>query len=184
MYTLIIQGICLLLWLFFMVIWYRSDPAGEVRRRGALAVPVPLLIAAVFVVAFIFPFGWAFFPLALAGLVIFLAGFLCALWSKATLGDCWSPGNEIRVMHEVVREVPYSLVRHPVYVSLVVMLLGTCLIFGSLTMLAATAVCAAILSFMAYMEERLLMEELGQGYLDYQEGVPFIVPRISNMWRD
>jgi protein-S-isoprenylcysteine O-methyltransferase Ste14 len=176
MYTLIIQGICILLWVFFIFLWYRSNEIYEVRRRGSSLVPVPLLIIALFVVSFIFPFGWAFFPLAIAGIIIQIFGFLFSLWAKGVLATNWSPGNAIMVNHELVTEMPYSIVRHPVYFAILVMSLGSSIVFGSLTMLGATLVMGFIFAAKAYMEESILKEELAQEYIDYQASVPFILP--------
>jgi protein-S-isoprenylcysteine O-methyltransferase Ste14 len=181
MYTLIIQGVCVLVWLLFLYIWYRSGEVYEVRRRGSTLIPVPLLIIALFVVSFMFPFGWAFLPLAIAGLVIQLIGFLFSQWAKGVLGTNWSSGNAIMVNHELATEMPYSIVRHPVYFAILIMCLGSSLIFGSLTMFGATLVIGLIFAGKAYMEEGILKEELGQEYIDYQEGVPFLLPGF--LWR-
>jgi len=178
MYVWIFKGICILIWIFFMIIWFRYSEYYEIRKRGASILPVPLLVLAFFVVSFVFPFAWAFFPISVIGLIIFTGGFLAALWSKGTLGDNWSPGNEIRMGHELITEIPYSLNRHPVYLSIVVMCLGSTLIFGSLTMLAATVIFAIILAVRAYLEERTLLEEFGQEYIQYQEEVPFMLPQV------
>jgi protein-S-isoprenylcysteine O-methyltransferase Ste14 len=167
-----------------MIIWFRYADYYEIKRRGASILPIPLLVLAFFVVSFVFPLGWAFLPISVLGLIIFLCGFIAALWSKGTLGDNWSPGNEIRMGHELVTEVPYSLVRHPVYFCLIVMCAGTAFIFGSLTMLGATVVFGIILVARAYLEERALLEEFGQEYLQYQEEVPFILPQMFSCLTD
>lgn len=183
MYVLIFKAICMLVWLLFMLIWIRTGEYYEIKRKGASILPVPVLIVLVFAVSFIFPFGWAFFPVSLLGLIIFLIGFLLAIWAKGTLGDNWSAGNQIKMGHELITEVPFSFTRHPVYFSMILMFIGSSLVFGSLTMLGATAVLTVILIVRAYFEEKTLLEEFGEEFVHYQEEVPFIVPRLLSLPR-
>jgi protein-S-isoprenylcysteine O-methyltransferase Ste14 len=130
------------------------------------------------VVSFLFPFAWAFLPVTVAGMLVFVFGFLWTQWAKSVLAFSWSAGNVITTSHELSREMPYSLVRHPFYFGVIIMLSGTALVFGNLTMMAATVVAIMLLLFNAMMEENMLKEEFGQEYSEYQEEVPFFVPRL------
>jgi len=180
MFSLICMGICIIIWIFFMLMWMRSTVAAEVRKQG-LPPPfvLPLLIIAFFVVSFIFPVGWPFIVFTIVGCILMLAGVFCAFWAQSSLGGNWVSGNAVLAGHELVREAPYSIIRHPFYFALLLMCLGSSFIFGSLSMIAATVIMALLLSVMAVLEERMLLEEFGTDYTEYQEQVPFIVPPVT-----
>ncbi len=180
MFSLICKGICLIVWAFFMLMWMRIAATGEIKKQG---IPpsflLPLLIIAFFAVSFIFPIGWTFIIFTIIGLVLFFAGVFCSFWAKVTLEDNWVSGNALITGHELVKEAPYSIVRHPFYFAISLMCLGSAFIFGSLSMLAATVVMTLLLSLMAILEERMLLEEFGTEYTEYQEQVPFIIPPLT-----
>jgi len=173
-YTLVLQGACILLWIAFIVLLMRSGNTAEQKRAGTIIFPLPILILAFFIVSFIVPFAWAFFPVSVVGMLAFLFGFLWTQWAKAVLGANWSSGNALMMSHEISREMPYSLMRHPFYFGLLIMFFGTALVFGNLTMIAATVVCSLLLAFNAMMEENMLKDEFGHDYIEYQEEVPFV----------
>lgn len=180
MFSLICKGICLIVWAFFMLMWIRAAAVSEIKKQGIPpAFLLPLLVIAFFAVSFIFPVGWTFIVFTIIGLVLFFTGVFCAFWAKVTLEGNWVSGNALVAGHELIREAPYSVVRHPFYFAIALMCLGSSFIFGSLSMLAATVVMTLLLSLMAILEERMLLEEFATEYTEYQCQVPFIIPPVT-----
>jgi protein-S-isoprenylcysteine O-methyltransferase Ste14 len=68
--------------------------------------------------------------------------------------------------HVVITSGPYSLVRHPMYVGLVLMIRAWPLIFGSLWCYVPAGLVALLFVFRASHEDRVLHNELA-GYAEY-----------------
>jgi protein-S-isoprenylcysteine O-methyltransferase Ste14 len=79
---------------------------------------------------------------------------------------------------QVISTGPYAIVRHPMYASALVYLIGTPLALGSYWGLLVLAVMMPALIWRLLDEERLLGQELS-GYTDYQRRVPYrLVPGV------
>jgi protein-S-isoprenylcysteine O-methyltransferase Ste14 len=78
----------------------------------------------------------------------------------------------------VIMTGPYAIVRHPMYASASLYLVGTPLALGSYWGFVAVAGMLPLLIWRLLDEERLLVREL-PGYTDYQRKVRFrLVPRV------
>jgi protein-S-isoprenylcysteine O-methyltransferase Ste14 len=71
----------------------------------------------------------ATWPLAI-GAALVVAGCSVAIWGRVALGDNWSAEVTRRADPETVVTLPYGWVRHPIYLSLNVALVGTALAVG------------------------------------------------------
>ena len=70
-------------------------------------------------------------------------------------------------------------VRNPMYVGLVVVLLGETLLFGQLPLLGYAAVAwACTASFVRWYEEPTLLRQFGEEYAEYRRAVPAWWPRL------
>jgi protein-S-isoprenylcysteine O-methyltransferase Ste14 len=78
----------------------------------------------------------------------------------------------------VISTGPYSLVRHPMYVGVLVMMTGVPLALGSWWGLAVLALVVPVLIWRIFDEERLLAKEL-PGYQEYEQKVRYrLVPYL------
>jgi len=74
----------------------------------------------------------------------------------------------------------FRFVRNPMYVAVVTILLGQCVLFGSTTLLIYTLlVWAAMATFVRWYEEPVLATRYGQQYEDYRENVKAWWPRLT-----
>ena len=73
--------------------------------------------------------------------------------------------------HTVVQDGPYRFVRHPLYASRIVLIIGAALTLGSWIALVPAALNAALLILRTSLEDRLLTTEL-PGYREYAKHVP------------
>lgn len=110
------------------------------------------------------------------GICLFVTGALLQAW---TLSLLTLPG--ITGMPEVTRSIPgrlrsagpFSVVRHPTYLSHTFMLLGVFLATGVTAVGIATAVDAIAVNTMVIpLEERELLERFGAEYEEYRRNVP------------
>lgn len=70
----------------------------------------------------------------------------------------------------------YSLVRHPLYLGMVLIFVGYCFVSGSVGSLIHLSCLAVYLPFGIYFEEKNLLRKYGSAYLDYQKSVPPFFP--------
>jgi protein-S-isoprenylcysteine O-methyltransferase Ste14 len=124
-------------------------------------------------------YGWSAVPPAavLAGDVLLAIGFyfIVLVYRENTFA---SATIEIAADQKVISTGPYAIVRHPMYASALILLVGTPLALGSYWGFAPLAATLPFLLWRILDEERLLTEQLS-GYADYQRKVRFrLLPRV------
>ncbi len=83
----------------------------------------------------------------------------------------------------LVRKGLYQIVRNPIYVGVVLILLGEPIIFESLTLLAyAPLVWLWLHLFTVYYEEPTLRKKFGETYVEYCKAVPRWIPRLGTVF--
>jgi protein-S-isoprenylcysteine O-methyltransferase Ste14 len=114
-----------------------------------------------------------------AGLVIGIASALFAAWAMWALGRSYGIRTDIFDGHRLVTDGPYALVRHPMYLGIVLYHAGATLVLQSPLLLALTALVIIPYTAMriAY-EEGPLREAFGDRYATYQRTVPPLLPFV------
>ena len=86
--------------------------------------------------------------------------------------------GETRENPGVIQKSVFGVVRHPVYLSELMLYLG--LLFISMSLAAAVVVIVAFvfLHSIARYEEKLLVERFGAAYEQYMQDVPMWIPRL------
>lgn len=163
----------------------RQPSAGiKVRRRNMMGSLGILLQGAGFAIAF----GWhraTFDPVpiswgaSVAALTLALgsAAFMCA--AIRTLGKQWSLLPRLLEGHALIDRGPYAVVRHPIYTSMMGMMIATGVALGPDRMLLFAVVLYATGTMIRIrMEERLLTESFGESYPLYMTRVAAFVPFV------
>ena len=119
----------------------------------------------------------ASFWIAVPGGLVFAAGLAVFRWSHKALGRNWSITLEIREKHRVVSSGPYKFVRHPMYLSFLLMGLGQAMLLPNWVAGAAGTIGFAVLFFLRVnKEERMMREEFGPEYEQYMKQTKRIIP--------
>ena len=138
----------------------------------------PPLVWIPFVVAYIQPLAIDLDPtLRLVGLVIAVASAAFAAWAMWSLGRSYGIRMDVFAGHSLKTDGPYALVRHPMYLGIVLFHLGASLALESPLLLVATAL--IVLPFTAVRigtEEKVLRDAFGERYLRYAARVPALIP--------
>ena len=95
------------------------------------------------------------------------------------LGKYWSPSLELKEGHRLVTEGVYRRVRHPMYLSLIIMAAGQALAIPNY--LAGPAALVAIILLIAFRvpaEERMMIEEFGDEYEAYRKRTNRLIPGL------
>jgi len=115
---------------------------------------------------------------AVAGATITCIGVAIAIWARTILGGNWSGLVTVKQDHTLVRNGPYSVVRHPIYSGLTLALLGTGLAIGEWRALVAAGILFGMFLAKSRTEERFMTQEFGRQYEDYRRGTNAIIPFI------
>ena len=152
---------------------------GSLRTAGGLPRLAPYFFWVPYVVAALRPGPNVAVPapLVAAGLALSVAGVAVALWAIVTLGRHYDLVLEVHAGHELVREGPFAVVRHPVYTGLGLHFLGACLATGNVVLIAGTLLVTYPAFYLrARAEEQLLREQFGAAYDEYSRAVGMLVP--------
>ncbi len=119
------------------------------------------------------------FALVVAGSLFYLPGIILYMWGFHTLGKMFgvssSAAAELYEGHLLVDDGPYAIVRHPMYLGVILVALGALLIFRTWA-LAIYAPMALVVVVRARREESLLAAEFGEQWQSYRDRVPAWVP--------
>ena len=112
----------------------------------------------------------------IVGLVFIVLSIPLKVRAYAALGMNWSAKPTIYKDHTLITEGPYGWVRHPVYTSNMIMILGVFMGTSSVTLLMLGVCYLATDVVRANEEERKLTFKFDNGYVQYAETVGKFVP--------
>jgi protein-S-isoprenylcysteine O-methyltransferase Ste14 len=163
----------------------RGGPETRARQDGGDRAPLVANLAAF---AMFFPALMIFsgdskgsmaLLLALLGPLLTLAGAALVLRSRVELGAAWSFVPKADQETGLVTTGPYRLVRHPIYLGLILLPMGAALAFSSWP--AFFIVLSGIIPTFAWRaraEEKLLSRTFGERYEIYRQRTKMIIPLL------
>ena len=163
----------------------RGEPRTRTRQGGADRVPVVANFAA---------FG-LFFPslmifsastessmallLASLGSLLAVAGAALVLRARAELGSAWSFVPKADRETGLVTTGPYHLLRHPIYLGLILLAVGEALAFSSWpAFFIVLSGMVPTFALRACAEEKLLSRTFGERYEVYRQRTKMIIPHL------
>ena len=114
--------------------------------------------------------------LQIAGAVLLIVSTLFTLWSRLVLGAMWSSAPSLKQDHQLRTDGPYRITRHPIYTGMLGMLAGSAL--TSMIGLPVLLFFLAILLIKIPYEEKLMIEQFGEQYLDYKKRTTQLIPGL------
>ncbi len=114
-----------------------------------------------------------------SGFIVFYLGAVTYNLTLFVAGENLRPApSGIHAEHRLVQEGPYSVIRHPLYVSYVLILLGLALVLRLYWLLIPTAGILLGIYPTARAEEAMLVERFGEAYMGYQRRVGMFLPKL------
>ena len=123
------------------------------------------------------------FPLRLyafwAGVALIVSGMAIRWVAISTLKQYFTVDVAIAKDHRVINHGLYGIVRHPSYAGTLISFVGIGLGFGNwLSLIASTAFAMAGLAYRISVEERALIEALGDDYRAYAARTKRLIPGV------
>jgi protein-S-isoprenylcysteine O-methyltransferase Ste14 len=123
-------------------------------------------------------------PTAIAGsigVLVFMGGAIALFaTSSRALGKNWSVVARTLDDHQLVRHGPYARIRHPIYLGMLLFLLGLAVALGHLVQLVvAVPVFLAGTLIRTKIEDRLLEDRFGDSFRDYARITPALIPKLG-----
>ena len=101
-----------------------------------------------------------------------------AWFAVSALGNQWRLDAALNSDHDLIQSGPYAIVRHPIYSSMLAMLLAMGLMLSTwLLLLPALAVFFVGTEIRVRAEEKLLIERFGNRFEEYRR-VPAYIPGL------
>jgi len=127
--------------------------------------------------------GLAIFPIGfvegLVALAVMLFGLGLRTWAAVTLGGYYTRTLMTTKNHRVVTSGPYSRIRHPAYLGVILLWFGFGILSGSLIIAFVFPVMFVVVYlYRISIEEKMLVRELGEDYVQYQRKTRKLIPAI------
>jgi len=115
----------------------------------------------------------------LAAIVVILLGVGLRVWAALTLGEYYSTTLMTTKGQKVVTTGPYSRVRHPGYLGEILIWTGLGVVSSNLIAMAILPVMfVVVLLYRISSEEKMLVKELGNDYIQYQHRTRKLIPFV------
>lgn len=126
------------------------------------------------------PLGAAFRAL---GMAVLVGAGIVAAWGVRTMGKHLVSPAEVRPDTELITTGPFGLVRHPLYLSVLMLWTGGALALLSPILAIGLALLLPAFYLRAQVEERMLTRHFGASYAAYAGHVPMLLPRVGGRSR-
>ncbi len=154
----------------------KKCPVSTFSMILALLPIAPLVTKSIGVIKVSFPLNTFMF---LIGFFLILMSAIVNILARIVIARFWSDHIVIQEQHEIINTSVFSIVRHPMYSSLIFYITGLSFIFLNYFVLVINVVLfIPMMVFRAAREESLLMES-NESYIEYASITPFLVP---NPW--
>jgi protein-S-isoprenylcysteine O-methyltransferase Ste14 len=112
------------------------------------------------------------------GLILFISGFAILISAQVTLGRNYSSTLVIRDDHNLITHGIYHYIRHPIYLGVILISIGIAVFSYSFPGLLIMLALIPVFLIRIRLEEKLLIEEFGQSYRDYQMATRKLLPLV------
>jgi len=110
------------------------------------------------------------------GAALLLAGLGFAVWARVHLGKYWSAVVSLKEDHHLIQTGPYRWIRHPIYTGILTGVAGTAIALGQMRGFIALLALTIIYWLKSRREERLLMTQFSDEYVQYRKQAGALLP--------
>jgi len=160
------------------VVFKGSDSAHDLIGRVFKAL-LATIVAVVFIYAFVpnayqylMPISWFERTwIKLTAIVLLLVSLLWTILAQAQMGNSWRIGIDTDHRTELVQNGVFKISRNPIFVGIMVTLLGLFLIIPNVVTLITLLLGVILIGIQVRLEEEYLTSKHGEKYLEYRRNV-------------
>jgi protein-S-isoprenylcysteine O-methyltransferase Ste14 len=184
--VLTVAGIQIVFWLYWLISAIRTR--STYKRKQSNWFLLPFMLVLVLIWGFlsdqvssslmqlrVIPGGIA---TGFLGIIITVIGLGFAVWARIHLGKNWSSRPGIKVDHTLIRTGPYQFVRNPIYTGILFGYAGTAIVIGESWAFFMILFILAVFLGKIRVEERFLLNEFGEAYIQYRKEVKALIPYL------
>ena len=112
------------------------------------------------------------------GLFITVPAFVLMQAGEKFLAKQFSVEVTLQKDHQLIQSGPYKVIRHPRYLGILLFFLGISLTFRSLLGIILVLVLTAVLIWRVFAEEKMMHQEFGKAWEEYQAKTWRLIPYI------
>ncbi|MFZ0171814.1 MAG: isoprenylcysteine carboxylmethyltransferase family protein [Acidimicrobiales bacterium] len=113
------------------------------------------------------------------GIVVFSSGEALRVWAKVALGRYFTYTVQTSSDQPVITSGPYRFLRHPAYSGILLIAIGAGAVWGNWLGLGALTLLTLVgLIYRIRVEEKALLEDLGDSYRTYAEHHKCLIPFV------
>lgn len=150
------------------------DYIGQLFRLAMIGLSLVIVIHAFFpeVYRFLLPIFWLEHPVyQLAGVVLLILSFLWTVAAQIQMGNSWRIGIDQETKPELVSSGLFGISRNPIFLGMIVTLLGLLLALPNALTLLAFGLGYALIQIQVRLEEEFLASTRGEEYNAYMRRV-------------
>ena len=185
-----IAGLATLAYANFNILLAQTRPAGVTTGSARQVLRSRYLIFATIIFIFLGILLWKPLPIQLpwnlrlvtlvVGAVVFFPSLALYIWGLRTLGKNFnaSSGFGVRLHqgHQLVTRGPYAVIRHPMYLAVILTMWGGLLMYLTWTMLVLAVMMLGLI-YRAHKEDQALAQEFGEEWQAFKSRIPGWFPR-------
>jgi len=176
----------------------KEDKATRIKMHNESEVPLLLKLRGIFGIPFylgilVWTFApklmeWSALPLPIwarwAGLVLGVFSIFLNAWSHKTLstklGEDFDPMLRLLKVPALVKDGPYTKMRHPIYLAFLLMQTSVLLLTSNWVIgLCGIAIIISVIVIRIPEEENLLIEQFGAEYREYMKSTGIFFPKFG-----
>ncbi len=119
--------------------------------------------------------NWFIYP----GIILIAIGILVRQWPMFTFGCFFTLNIGVQKDQKVVDHGPYRFIRHPSYLGMSLTIIGIGMALQSWGgILARSIIYSLAIGYRIHVEEKLLVSELGDDYIQYMKKTRRLIPFV------
>jgi len=127
----------------------------------------------------IIDYPWLIQVWEMAGLVVYVMGYLLMAWALIRLRQNYQIGGSTpRPKDEMVMNGPYRLVRHPMYTAVLCISLGLASLTQSWALFGVFGLYLMFILLLIPLEEDVLLQAYDKQYIHYQQKTKKLIPFV------
>jgi protein-S-isoprenylcysteine O-methyltransferase Ste14 len=153
-----------------------NDKYDNIKRRIAGIISVIMFLIPPLVISILPQNRLSYHNIfSLFGGIIFFIGLAINITARRKIG--FIPG--LKIKDQLISTGIYGVIRHPIYLANSLLVIGWSLLFAGTISLIFSFVYLLSYIPLIYFEERILLDEYGNEYIDYRKKTPYaIIPRL------